>query len=107
MKKTHFYLEAKNQPYGLFRERYTQLSNAIQFACRNMCLAIGTITIYRVEGDYFQNPETYEFKHRRPNRRVKVAELDQEGNITKFNDDSSIKSKVKAPDFVLKALLLI
>ena len=104
MKKTYFYLESKD---GLFRERYAQLSNAIQFGCRCMSPATGNITIYRVEGNYFQTPEHYHFNHRRPNKRIKVAELDQEGNITKFNDDNSIKSKVKAPDFVLKALLLI
>ena len=104
MKKTHFYLECDD---GLFRERFTQMSNAIQFACRCMCLAIGKIRVYRVKGNYFQNPKTYGFKHRKPNKRVKVAELNIDGFITKFNEDSSIRSKVKAPDFVLRALRLI
>ena len=103
MAKFHFYLEAQNR---LFRERFTQMPNAIQHACRCMCLALEKITIYRVHGNYFENPEENDFQHRKPNRRIKVAELNKDALITRFNDDGSIKRTTIAPKFVLEQLLI-
>lgn len=101
---THYYLETKR--YGLFRERFTQLPNAIQYACKCMCLALEKIEIYKVEGDFFVNPELNDFKHKRPNRKTKVAELNKDGNILEMKHDTVVSKRTIAPDFVLKKLLI-